>query len=66
MYDFMLFLKTQRYKGSVLRRRCSDTNRYKKVGVLPIRIIKSNVSTVGFSFIEIFIYIDICAHVYKS
>ena len=35
-------------KRSVLRRQCSDTNRnMKKVGVLPIRIVKSNVSSVG-------------------
>ena len=35
-------------KRSVLRRQSRDTkSKYKKVGVLPIRIVKSNVSSVG-------------------
>ena len=37
-----------RYKRSVLCWQSRDTNRkYKKVGVLPIRIVQSNVSSIG-------------------
>ena len=40
----------RRNKRSVLRRQSRDTNRnYEKVGVLPSRIVKSNVSSVGLS-----------------
>ena len=45
---FQKVATTPKNKRSVLRRQCSDTNRNgKKVGVLPIRIVKSNVSNVS-------------------
>ena len=50
----------RRNKRSVLRRQSRDTNRnYEKVGVLPSRIVKSNVSSVGLSAVHQTFYISI-------